>query len=240
MARNAKEISTGSGEGSKLQAKVLAPGAYPARVVQIVYMGVQEQRPYKGEAKKPVDEIRITYELSSEFMQDEEGKDLTDKPRWFSEDIPFYSLKADRAKSTKRYTAIDPADTCDGDFALLAGKACQVVIINNPGKGKHLGKTFCNIADITPAPNLPGYEQPALVNNSFTFDPQDDSCTLEAFNTIPEFVRTKMVGALDFKGSALDAILNGGGNSNGEGSQTSTPEEPSTTQSTEAGDDMYG
>jgi len=123
MARNAKQVAGNNSNNSNLQAPDLTPGAYPARVVGVVFLGVQEQQPYQGQAKDPVDMVRLTYELSSEFMQDENGKTLEDKPRWFSEEMPFYSLNADRAKSTRRYLAIDPSDTCDGDFDKLLGKA---------------------------------------------------------------------------------------------------------------------
>ncbi len=232
MARNAKEIAGGG--NSNMKAPELTPGAYPARVVQIVYLGVQEQRAYMGEQKKPVDEIRITYELSSEFMQDEDGNTLEDKPRWFSEDIPFYSLNADRAKSTARYKAIDPSDTADGDFAKLLGMACQVVLVNNPGKGKNAGRTFTNVQDVTPAPNLPGYSQPELVNPTFVFDPQDpELATADAFRSIPEFVRKKITAAIDYPGSALAQALG----DNKAAANDPEPEAPAATP--DEGDEMY-
>lgn len=208
MARNAKQVSS-SGGNNNLQAPELTPGAYPARVVSVIFLGVQEQRPFQGQAKPPIDEVRITYELSSEFMLDEEGNVLEDKPRWFSEDIPFHSLNADRAKSTRRYNAIDPADTCDGDFSKLIGKPCQVVLVNNPGKGKHAGKVFTNVGDVTPAPNLPGYVQPELVNPSQYFDPQDENVSKEVFESFPEFLRQKIMGALDYSSSPLARAMGG-------------------------------
>jgi hypothetical protein len=208
MTRNAKAVPSTGGD-SNMKAPELAPGAYPARVVGVVYLGVQEQRPFQGEAKKPIDEVRLTYELSDEFMQDEEGNDVEDKPRWFSEDIPFHSLNADRAKSTKRYKAIDPKDSCDGDFSKLLGMACQVVVVVNPGKGKHQGKTFFNIADVTPAPNLKGYVQADLKNPTVSFDPMDDNVSKEEFEALPEWIRTKILGAVDHDGSPLQAVLGG-------------------------------
>ena len=208
MARNAKAVPS-TGGNSDMVAPELAPGAYPARVVGVVFLGVQEQRPFKGEAKPPVDEVRLTYELSDEFMQDKEGNDLEDKPRWFSEDIPFKGLNLELAKSTKRYKSIDPTDSCDGDFSKLLGMTCQVVVVTNPGKGKHLGKTFVNVADVTPAPNLKGYVQAELKNPPVFFDPMDDEVTKEEFDDIPEWVRNKILGALDHEGSPLQAVLGG-------------------------------
>ncbi len=226
MARNAKAVPSNGGN-SDMKAPELTPGAYPARVVGVVYLGVQEQRPYMGEAKKPIDEVRLTYELSDEFMQDAEGNDLEDSPRWFSEDIPFHSLNADRAKSTKRYNAIDPSDSCDGDFTKLLGMPCQVVLVINPGKGKHQGKTFVNIADVTPAPNLKGYVQAELKNPTVSFDPMEDGVTKESFEALPEWIRVKILGALDHEGSPLQAALGG------------SPESPAEEESQDGEEEMY-
>jgi len=215
MARNAKQVAGNNSNNANMTAPTLTPGSYPARLVGCVFLGTQEQRPFKGETKKPCEEVRLTYELTSEFMKDEEGNDLTDKPRWFSEDIPFYGLQADRAKSTKRYYALDPSDAADGEFKELLGKPCQVVVINNPGRGKHEGKVFTNIADVTAGVNLPGYSQPELVNPTTYFDPLDkEECSKEVFDALPEFVRNKILSALDYQGSPLNAVLSGGSNGN--------------------------
>lgn len=209
MARNAKAVKAPANNNSDMVAPQLDPAPYPARVVQMVFLGVQPQSPYKGEEKKPVDEVRITYELSTEFMQDKEGNVLEDKPRWFSETIPFYSLNSDRAKSTKRYNAIDPKDESDGDFQGLLTRGCQVVLVNNPGRGKHEGKIFTNIGDVTPAVNLPGYEQPELINPTTYFDPQDENCDVEVFNSLPEFLQETIKKATDYPSSPLCAKLGG-------------------------------
>jgi len=209
MSRNAKKIEAPAGSNnSGMEAPLLTPGAYPARVVQVVFVGVQEQRPFKGQAKDPIDEVRITYELSEEFMQDADGNDLEDKPRWFTESIPFHSLEVDRARSTKRYNAIDPNDTCDGDFGKLLGLPCQVVLVNNKGKANP-DKIYTNITDVTPAPNMRGYTQPDLVNDTFYFDPQDDNVDVEAFRGLPEWLQEVITKALDFKDSPLAAKIGG-------------------------------
>jgi hypothetical protein len=97
------------GGGSNLPKQdPVAAGTYPGRLVQLIDLGVQKQPDYKGEPKDPIQMIHTTYELSDEFCKNEEGEDETDKPRWFSESFPFYNLDADRAKSTKRYLALDP------------------------------------------------------------------------------------------------------------------------------------
>ena len=66
----------------------IEPGSYPARLVQVIDLGLQPQE-YLGEEKAPKIEITTTYELSDEFMKDEEGNDIEDKPRWVSETFPL-------------------------------------------------------------------------------------------------------------------------------------------------------
>src|SRR3990167_9993288 len=98
MSLNAKEQRTNS--SMRDNTPPLEPDTYPGRLVQVVTLGLQKQQPFRGQEKAPVREIQLTYELSDEFMLDEEGEPLKDKPRWLSETMPFYSLGAEKAKST--------------------------------------------------------------------------------------------------------------------------------------------
>jgi hypothetical protein len=107
MALNSKALPKPKGKDFVEQPNI-DPGVYPARIVQIIDFGLQPQKPYKGEEKKPQYEIGITYELVDVFMIDKDGNEVEDKPRWISETLPFYGLEADRAKSTQRYNAADP------------------------------------------------------------------------------------------------------------------------------------
>jgi len=205
MSLNANKIpSTG---GNRPPQANLKPGAQAARVVQVIDLGVQPQRPYQGQEKPPAHMISLTYELTHAFMQDEDGQDIEDKPRWISEDFPFYSLDQDKARSTKRYNAIDAEGECGGDFTLLVGRACQVVIVNNPGKGKNAGKVYDNIADVMPGVSMPGYTQPDLVNDPKVFEL--DTPDLEVFRSMPEWIQEKIKGNLEYQGSALQTALGG-------------------------------
>jgi len=208
MARSAADIPAGDG-GNKFNKEVLKPNGYPARLVGAVFVGEQNQRPYMGEAKPPVQEVRLTYELSHAFMKGEDGEDLTDKPRWQSETVAFKSLKLDRAKFTKRYNVFDPAHTNKGVIANCLGLPCTVVVTNNAGKGKHAGKVFENIGDVTAVADFPGYVQPELVNDTFYYDPFDEECTLEQFRAQPEFLQGIIMGANDYAHSHLAKLIGG-------------------------------
>jgi len=181
------------------------PGTYPARLVQILDLGLQAQKPYAGKDKPPAQEIMLTYELVDEFMKDEAGKELEDKPRWISETLPFYGLYADKAKSTQRYLALDPDQKHDGDFSCLIGEALNVTIVNN-----QVGeRVYDNVATISTMRARDADKCPKLVNPSKVFDL--DAPDLEIFNSLPEWLRDKIKGNLKYKGSPLEQLLAGGG-----------------------------
>lgn len=133
MSMNVKKLKT-EGGGNFKRPPALEAGAYWARVVQIIGLGLQKQRPFKGEEKDPKMELMITYELADEFMLDDDGNELEDKPRWISETITLNSLEVDLAKSTKRYYALDPQVEHDGDFVKLIGSPCNIVLTHSQAR----------------------------------------------------------------------------------------------------------
>lgn len=179
----------------------IEPGTYPARLVQIIDFGLQPQRAYKGAEKPPAQEIGLTYELVDEFMKDENGEDILDKPRWISETLPFYGLYADKAKSTQRYLVFDPKVDWDGDFSKAIGEAVNVTVINNVSGDK----VYDNIATISAmrprdAANCPGLKNPAK-----TFDLDAPDITI--FNSFPKWIQDKIKSNLNYNGSPLHKIL---------------------------------
>ena len=204
MGLNASKVEY-KGGGDFVAQEVIAEGVYPGRLVQVLDMGLQAQRPYKGEDKDPVNEIMLTYEFVDEFMKDEDGNDIEDKPRWYSETIPLYPIQSDRANSTKRYKALDPKMEHGGDFAALTGYTCNVSIGHNPGRGKHEGKVFANIQGIGQMRPKDAEKCPELINPPKVFDL--DAPDLEIFLSLPEWVQDKIKGNLEFGGSALAGLL---------------------------------
>lgn len=200
MALNASKVKGGGTPQDPLEA-----GSYPARLVGILDLGLQAQRPYKGEEKKPAYEINVTYELSDEFMKDEEGNEIKDKPKWLSETMPLHNLKADRAKSTQRYLALDPTQEFKGDWVQLIGTACNVTVVINPGTGKHAGKVYENIGALSTMRAKEVEKLPELVNPSRVFDL--DSPDREVFESLPDWLQDKIKGNLEFAGSPLAHLL---------------------------------
>lgn len=197
MALNANKAA-GS---ARPRAAALEPGNYPARLVQVLDLGIQAQRPYKGEEKDPIQEIMLTYELTEEFLLNDEGEPDETKPRWLSERVPLYNLKADKAKSTKRYLALDPKQDHGGDWTELLGAACLVNIVNN----ERNGTTYNNVGAIS-AP-IKGMAVREPVNEPRFFDMDDPD--METFENLPDWVQGVIKESLSFPGSRLDGLLNG-------------------------------
>ena len=202
MGLNAKKIVN---NGGGVQQEPIEPGTYPCRVVQVLDLGIQKQKPFQGKPKAPKHEIMLGYEFADEFCLDEDGEVMEDKPRWLSEDFPLNSLQADMAKSTKRYNAIDPKDTADGDFTLLISYPCSVTVSVNPGKGANAGKVYNNVASVATMRPKEVAKLPELVNSAkvFLLDEPD----MEVFGSLPEWLQTKIKGNLEFNGSALQKAL---------------------------------
>jgi len=193
-----------TGGGDFIDIPALEANTYPARLVQIVSMGLQAQRPFQGQAKDPKISMYTAYELSHEFMMDENGQPDLTKPRWVGEDFPFYNLDSDRATSTLRYLAMDPQVACEGDWEKVLSWPCNLTLSKEPKKGKD-GKFVNYITHVSGATNVPGYVQPELVNGTRIFDIAHPD--MEVFKKLPSWLRKKLVANLEYNGSALQKAM---------------------------------
>lgn len=210
MALNAKKATGGGGNNIP----AMEPGTYPARLVLVVGLGLQKQRPFKGEEKSPKEELLTVYEFLDEFLVDEDGNEVEDKPRWLTDRFPFYNLSSELAKSTKRYVALDPNLKHDGDWSQLIGTPCMVTISKDEGNN---GRVYNNITNVSTMRSKEAVNAPELVNEPLVFDP--DEPDLEVFNKLPNWIQEVIKEGLEFEGSKLDVLLSGG-------SQEHTEHEP--------------
>lgn len=202
---NAKQVPS---TGGSMKIEPLEAGTYPARLVSVVLLGKQAQQPYKGEEKPPRLDINLTYELLDEFLEDEEGNILEDKPRWFSETIGFYNLEADQALSTKRYFALDPTSEHDGDLAALLGTPCNVTLSRVTVKsGKNAGKETNRITNISGMRSKDAAKAPELVNPPIVFDPYDPD--MEEWGKLNSWIKDQIKSALDFEEMPLFDLVKG-------------------------------
>lgn len=197
---NAKKISVSSNSTGSKQDPIPV-GSYPCRVVQVLDLGVQPQRPYQGQDKPPAHEVMLTYEFTDEFCLDENGEEQEDKPRWLSETFPLRSLESDLAKSTKRYNAIDPDDTCDGDFTQLVGMPANVAVSHRDAGDK----TYVNVAGVSTVRPKDAKRMPQLVNDPKVFALEEPD--LDVFLSLPEWIQEKIKGNLNYQGSELQGLL---------------------------------
>ncbi len=233
MSLNARKAPKGNGGGGNKQEPIPA-GTYPCRTVQLIDLGIQEQRPYKGEEKPPAHEIMMTYEFLDEFCLGEDGEEQEDKPRWLSETFPLRNIEQDLAKSTKRYKALDPNDVHEGDFTQVINIPCDVAVVENPGKGAHAGKVFNNINNVTTMRPKDAKKAPELVNppKVFSIDEPD----MEVFFSLPDWLQDKIKGNLEYECSPLQELVEQGPPV-AEGEEEKKPKKKKAKKQEEEGDD---
>lgn len=204
MSLNAKKIAGGS---KFTRPDPVEAGTYPARLVQIISLGLQAQRAYKGEEKPPKIDLYLTYELADEFLLDEDGNEMEDKPRWISEIIPMNNLDSDLAKSTKRYYALDPTSEHDGDFSALGGTPCMLTLSVDVSK-KDPDTAYNNIVSVQAMRSKDASKLPELKNQVKIFD--FDEPDMEVFFSLPEWLQKKIMSSLEYEGSDLQGLVDAG------------------------------
>ena len=237
MSLNAKKASGGGngGNDNKVQQPVLEPGTYPVRLAQVIDLGIQTQRPFKGEEKPPAHMIMATYEFVDEFMLDEEGNELEDKPRWLSESFPLYNLKSERAKSTKRYYALDPNEDHGGDWSELLGAPANALVTTFKLKnGPNAGQDRNGIQDLSAMRPRDAKKTPELQNPPKVFSLDEPDLTI--FQSLPEWLQEKIKDNFGYAGSPLQEILEGDGDK-GKGKPQPEEEEPVEEQTGASEDD---
>lgn len=206
MALNANKVPMNRPARSKED--YLESGSYPARLVAVTTLGVQDQDDFKGQPKAPTLEIQLTYELLDEFLIDREtGEILEDKPKWISETMPFRNLVVDKATSTKRYLSLDPEQEHDGDWSRLLGTPCIVTIVLESWTDKITKQPrYKNKIDsISPMRPKEAAKAEPLKNEPRIFD--FDNPDMSVWPKIPAWLQDKMKSANNFEGSPLDHAL---------------------------------
>lgn len=211
MGLNARNVESTGGGNFKRQA-ALEAGTYPARLVQVICKGLQPQPAYQGNEKPPQVELYVTYELLDEFMLDDDGNEMKDKPRWISETFGLFNLDSDLAKSTKRYYAIDPTEKHGGEWGELVGTPVMVTITQSPDKkGKKDSEgnlvVYNNVSSVQTMREKDAKKAEPLVNPTRVFDPYEPD--MDVYFALPEWLRKAIKEGLDFGGSVLERNLEG-------------------------------
>jgi hypothetical protein len=200
-------LNASKAKGGAPRTPPLEEGLYPARLVQVIDLGLQP-RSFKGEDKEPQQQIMLTYELCGEFLLDEDGQPQPDKPRWVSETMGLNKPNVEKAKSTKALKALDPANKVEGDFTKLLGAPVMVNIAQNPSKTDP-SKIYAKVTGLAPMRAKDVINLPDLVNSPRMLDL--DSPDKAVFDELPDWVKTKIREGLEYKGSDAEKVFGAGG-----------------------------
>lgn len=206
MALHAGKVKAAGGNGKKFAPQdEIEVGNYPSRLAQVIDLGRHyrdkwvDGQGYIADTEKPaVGHIMLTYELTTEFMKDEQGNDIEDKPRWLSETLPLYSLDNDKANSTKRYLAFDRPKKHGGDWTELLGAPCTITTA-------HTAKGRAKVGSVTPP--MKGLQILECKNVPKFFDTTAPDADI--FNSLPQWIQDKIKSNLDYEGSELQVMLEG-------------------------------
>lgn len=201
----------GNAGGNRVEQAVLEVDNYPARVVQIIDEGLQTN-PFDDTKTNHM--LRVTYELTTEFMKDKDGNDVEDKPRWISEEINIIDLPVGmsvqevyndqyrgKSKMVIRAKALDPKGKHEFDFSAFLGMPCLVFVGE---KARKKDGTKYNVVGSVSAP-VKGMAIAELINEPtlFILDEPD----VEVFRSLPDFLQDVIKGNLEYRGSALEKAL---------------------------------
>lgn len=168
----------------------LEAGTYPARCYSMVHIGtIQEE--FQGE-KKIMNKVRISWELPTELKEFKQGEG--EKPYVLSKEFTL-SLheKSSLRAFLKSWRGKDftEEEAKSFDVTKLLGVTCMLSVGHKESKGK----VYAEINSVSPI--IKGFTVPAQINP--TFELNYDNFTMDAFMTLPEFIRKKMEGSLEFK-----------------------------------------
>lgn len=121
MILNAKKVENEVVSSGSSFRPALEPASYPVRIVGIASLGKADKTNQAGEHKGTIERIGIAYQCLEEFnwtgdSSPEDPVEDEKSPVVLHEHLWMYSLEVEAATSTKRYNAIDPKDTFDGDW----------------------------------------------------------------------------------------------------------------------------
>ena len=236
MSLKAKRVKQTSNSG--LTTPLLEPDNFPARVVQILDLG---PRVNFFDKDKINHEIMLTYELTTEFMQDSDGNNDEEKPLWLSEVINMVDLPdnmttkevyADpyksKAKLVQRFKAMDAKGVLDFDLAALSTAPCILTVIQRKKQDGSLKNDIGGVTGI-----MKGMAVAELVNPPKVFSLDEPDLTI--LGSLPDWLKEKITTNLEFKGSPLDIAINGKASSKPEVKED-VKDAKASTEATEEGD----
>lgn len=177
---------------SGMTRELIPAGNYVARCYQMIEIGTVTDfvMGKQVQAKK----VRIGWELPTELrvFREEKGE----QPLVISKEYTLsMNEKANLRKDLKSWRGKDFTEDeakCF-DITKLIGVPCMLNIIHKP-KVSDPTSSYEQIAGITPLPK--GFKAPAQINPTFCLS--YDSFNQEMYDSLPDFIKTKMQGSLEY------------------------------------------
>lgn len=172
----------------------IATGNYPARCYSMIHIGTVDEV-ILG-TTKTLNKVRITWELPSELkvFKEENGE----QPHVISKEFTLsMHEKATLRNFLKNWRGKDFTDEEAKSFDIekLIGAPCMLNITHK--KSKDGTKTYAEIGSISTMPK--GFPCPEQINPSFVWTYEDFD--IEKFNSLPDYLKAKMVNSLEYKQS---------------------------------------
>ena len=167
--------SSNNGSSQKMEAPLLTAGGYPARLREIVDLGLQ---PGSRDFPEPQLKMSLVFECLDEFMRDEEGKELHDEPRVFDYEISYNSdgYMSERSNIFKVMQAL-------GGFTKplqeLLGTPCTISLIQKSTKAD-AAKKYNKVTGVTAMREKDVEKAEPLKGETFFFS-LDANATKEMF-----------------------------------------------------------
>jgi len=197
MPLNAKRNNNSSSK--KIDLPEIKKGTYTGRVACVVDIGVQPQKDWQtGEDKPAREELIFIFEFSK-LRMDVDGES---KPRWLTKSFKIVDkYQPDGSynewyEKSGLYKQVDPILPDEDDYSSAIGVPimCQV---------GHTKSGNPKVITVTPTPEeLP---VPELENDPVVFDFYDPD--IDAYNKLPNWLKTKCKEAVDYEESTLKALL---------------------------------
>lgn len=184
MAINATNEST--------QKELIPAGNYFARCYQMIHIGTVHEV-IMGTAKI-LNKVRIGWELPTEqkvFKQENGSQPLVISKEYNLSMNPKSTLRKALASWRGKDFSEDEAKCFD--VSKLIGVPCMLNVIHKPG-AKDPSKIYEEIGSISPMPK--GINCPPQINTTFVLD--YDNWDTAKFNSLPDFIKTKMQTSLEY------------------------------------------
>lgn len=170
-------------------------GTYPARVVQIIDLGMQVQTDWQSGEPKTYDDgntvIKPEAYVNFEFPTERIEVNGEDKPRWAGKQYVISSHEKAALMGLMAATAPGSNNVAD---ALT--KPCTVTIGSTSGG---------NAKIINVAPLMKGFYVPELENPAVVFDFDDPD--MSVWDKIPNWIKEKIKSATNYEGSKLSKLV---------------------------------